>query len=494
MRGEKMGFGLIIAGLLFLVNPCYNVIDVLPDFIGFFLIFRGLSRMAPLDPSLEDSRSLFSRLSLIDVSKYLVFFILVMGRGGNTVGPDGLPLDALSVRATNETILLLITFVFAVVELIFFVPAVNKLFNGVDGVSRRLSTGFPEKAFETRALIITFFTVRCAASVISELPALFISSHYGDVTVGGIGPENLRPYLYVMNSVVTVALGAVFLYRSIRFFGGLKNNEKLISAMTEATERFSAENPDVRLGVRMRNASVLFMVSTVLSVWVTSGGMTLIPGAFCAVFIIMTSIVLRDFFTAKRGFLAVVIPAALYGAVSTVSFILESRFFSDYTRFEVFRIKGAGRLFPPMVVTEEIGFLLLAFSMIALSAAFYKAVRSHVSKAGSDIFVTEKVTFTVDKYRSELDASLKKRIRFARIAGFVHFAFLIALPAVEPFIPSVFPEYLDGARTVDLPGHVMSFVTAAYFAVAVLWIVFNLILCLFSNAEMYRPMAKRERI
>ena len=95
-----MGFGLIIAGLIFLVNPCYNVIDILPDFVGFFLIFRGLSKMAPLDSDLDDSRTVFSHLALIDRSKYLVFYLLVMGRGGSAVGPDGMPLDALSQRAS----------------------------------------------------------------------------------------------------------------------------------------------------------------------------------------------------------------------------------------------------------------------------------------------------------------------------------------------------------------------------------------------------------
>ncbi|MBR4661280.1 MAG: hypothetical protein IKO92_00960, partial [Clostridia bacterium] len=69
-----------------------------------------------------------------------------------------------------------------------------------------------------------------------------------------------------------------------------------------------------------------------------------------------------------------------------------------------------------------------------------------------------------------------------------------ALPALEPFIPYLFPEYTEGARTVDLPGHVMSFVTLAYFAASALWIIFNLNLCLFSNREMYRPMAKREKL
>ena len=249
-----------------------------------------------------------------------------------------------------------------------------------------------------------------------------------------------------------------------------------------------------RTGMKMRNVAILFMTASFLSIWITNVGMTLIPGAFSALFIILTAITLKDGFSGKKGFVAVVVTGALYGAVSTVSFILESRFFANYTRFEVFRLKGAGRLYLPMVITEEIGFLLLAFSMIALSAVFYKTVRSHVSRSGGDIFVSEKVTFRLDKYRGELDAALKKRVLVARVSGIVHFAFLLVLPVIEPFIPYLFPAYMDGGRQVDVPGSVMSYVTLAYFVVSAVLIISNLILCLFSNAEMYRPMAKKERI
>ncbi len=489
-----MGFGLIIAGFVFLVNPSFNVIDVLPDFIGFFLIFRGLTRLAQIDPDLDDSRTVFSHLALIDVSKYLAFYLLVMGKGGNMIGPDGLPVDALSQRASNETFILVITFVYAVIEVIFFIPAVNKLFSGVDGVSRKTSAGFPEKSSVTRGVIIAFFTVRCALSVVCELPALFLSSHYGEVTLNRIGPENLRPYLYVTSAVAVIAFGAVFLYYTVRFFRGLSRNQTLISALKDASVRFREENPDVRLGNRMRTIAILFMTSAFLSIWITNAGMTLIPGVFCAGFLILTAIMMKESFSGKAGFPAVVISAALYGGVSIASFILESRFFSGYTRFEVFRLKGARSQFPPMVITEEVGFLLLAFSMIMLSAVFYKTVRSHVSKAGAEDFITEKVTFRVEQYRRELDVSLKRRIALARVGGIVHFVFLLALPAVEPFIPLVFPEYMDGARTVDLPGQVMAILTIAYFVVSALWIIFNISLCMLSNSEMYRPMAKREKI
>jgi len=42
-----MGFTKTIAGFIFLIiNNEYNNIDVMPDFIGYILIFRGLIQLA----------------------------------------------------------------------------------------------------------------------------------------------------------------------------------------------------------------------------------------------------------------------------------------------------------------------------------------------------------------------------------------------------------------------------------------------------------------
>ena len=494
MRGKAMGFGLIAAGFVFLANPCYNLIDFLPDFIGFFLIYRGLLKISALDSDLEDSRTIFSHLALIDFSKILVFFLLAAGRNGSALGPDGTTLDALSIKASNDTYYLVVTLVYAVVEVIFFVSAVNKLFLGVDGVSGKYSSGYPGKASQTRAVIIAFFTVRCAVSVVSELPALFLSSRYGDVPSGGIPPENMRPYLYVIGSVVVVLFSVFFIYYSVRFFSKLRRNEELILRLKEAYSRFGKDNPLVRLGNRMRNAAILFTASTFLSVWITNEGMTVIPGAFCSVFIIMTAIMLKDGFRRKTGFLSVVITGTLYGVVSSLSYVFESRFFSDYSRFETFRLKGANSRYLSMAITEEIGFFLLAFSMIALSFTFFRTVRSHVTKAGGEFYVSDKITFQVDRYRRELDGALRKRITLCKIAMIAHFAFLPVVPVFEPFVPTLFPPYFDGAREVDVPGQVMSYVTLAYFIISALMIIFILNLCMFSNAEMYRPMAKKEKV
>ncbi len=504
-----MGFGLITAGFAFLFNPCFNLIDFLPDFIGFYLIFKGLSKISTMDDDLGDARYTFCHLFLIDLSKILVLYLLVAGRGGSTVGPDGSMLDALSMKAASQTYVLIAVFVYAIIEIIYFTSGVTKLFAGLDGLARR----FPSKSINAvvtsprggkaprvrdfsstvRSVTVVFFVVRSAFSVVAELPALFMSSRYGDVTMNAVNAETARPLLNVSNALFVTAFGVVYLYYALRFFVSVKKDREFIDAVRAAYSSFSEENPTVTLGRRMRLAAVCFMASAFLSVRITNSEKAIVPGVFCAAMIIMTAIVLKNACCEKRSWLLIVIPSALYAVMSVVSFIIEDGFFSQYSRFDVFRFAGARRLYPAVAVIEEISFVLLAFSMICLSVVFYRTIRSNVPLSGADLYVSDNATKRLDLYRKELDASIRKRTRICLIGGIVHFSLLIVSPIVEPLIPVVFPAVTEAGREIDVPGQVMSYAAFFYFFVAAAWIVANLVLCVFSNSEMYRPMAENEK-
>ena len=505
-----MGAGLIIAGMLFLVNPCYNIIDFLPDFIGFFLIYKGLSKTSVFEGRLSESRDIFFRLALIDLSKIAVLFLFAAGRSGSTVGPDGMTLDALSMRASSETYILVATFIYAVIEVIFFTGAVNALFSGFDTLGRRFPSvsvnatktvgtaknGEPVKrdvSVSVRNVTVIFFAVRCAASVLCELPALSLSSHYGEVTTGMLTAERMRPTLYILSSVAVIAFGIVFAFMSTRYWNSVRRDAPFISAIGEAYREFDRDNPTVRLGKRMRTITVFFIIACFLSIRITDSEMTVLPGAFCALFMLETAFLMRDFFKKKSSFIAVIVTSALYGVVSTASYVLESRFFSDYSRLEVFRLKGAAHGYPPVAVLESVDGLLLAFSITALAFMFFKASASHVIYAGEEFHVSDKITFEVDKYRDELAAALKKRRRIAVVSCLIHFAFRFAVPIVEPFFFLLFPPVMQGGREVDVPGSATSYLTFAYFAFSAVWIVSMIVYCLFASAEMYKPMAKGEK-
>lgn len=61
-----MNLGILLAGFAFLMNPNVGVFDVLPDFIGYLLILKGMGILPDLVPALAGAKRGF--LNLINVS------------------------------------------------------------------------------------------------------------------------------------------------------------------------------------------------------------------------------------------------------------------------------------------------------------------------------------------------------------------------------------------------------------------------------------------
>ena len=59
----------LLIGAIFLCDPLISVIDLLPDFIGYLFIMKGLYRMADLSGYIEDARRLCGRLALAALAR-----------------------------------------------------------------------------------------------------------------------------------------------------------------------------------------------------------------------------------------------------------------------------------------------------------------------------------------------------------------------------------------------------------------------------------------
>ena len=105
-----MSIGYLLIGFLFLANPVIHILDIFPDCIGYFFIIKGLTKTAFFVDRIAESRRIFWKLALIDIIKVFAigFWPFVSDSG-----------------------LLLMTFVFSLLELLYFIPAITNLFEGM---------------------------------------------------------------------------------------------------------------------------------------------------------------------------------------------------------------------------------------------------------------------------------------------------------------------------------------------------------------------------
>ena len=110
---KKKFYSLLIFSLVFLLNPNINVIDVMPDFISWFILARLFERAADSAPYFEEARAGFIKLGYINLAKIIGLLIIFFVKSRDT---------------SDNNIFALVSLSFAAVELLYLFPTVKNIF------------------------------------------------------------------------------------------------------------------------------------------------------------------------------------------------------------------------------------------------------------------------------------------------------------------------------------------------------------------------------
>ncbi len=111
-----MKIGYMIVGCIFLCNPFINIIDILPDFIGYLFILKALAELSDLERNICNARKRFQSALWVSLVKCaLVFGFMIY----------------------DSTWYLILTFSFAVLECMYLIPAFIDLFYGISYLEER---------------------------------------------------------------------------------------------------------------------------------------------------------------------------------------------------------------------------------------------------------------------------------------------------------------------------------------------------------------------
>jgi hypothetical protein len=106
----------MIVGCIFLFNPFINIIDVLPDFIGYLFIMRALAEMSDLERNIRNARARFKAAMWVSVVKCALI---------------------IASRIFDSTWYLILTFSFGILESMYLIPAFIDLFYGISYLEER---------------------------------------------------------------------------------------------------------------------------------------------------------------------------------------------------------------------------------------------------------------------------------------------------------------------------------------------------------------------
>lgn len=204
-----MGFGFVLAGMIFLFDPFINIFDILPDAIGYVLIIYGLSKMADLELKVAQARRRMTNALAVAVGRLAV--------------------TALSfIMEFDSTLMLVFAFSFATLEIFFVIPAFNLLFESMEYSCMRFSANtITDKAENLLKVTPVFIVVRAVTAAAPHFTALTNEYGYVGEETGLEGSGVLYVMLTAVCAVVSLVFGIVWLSMAVPYFKSLKNNREL---------------------------------------------------------------------------------------------------------------------------------------------------------------------------------------------------------------------------------------------------------------------------
>lgn len=208
-----VGIGYIIAAAVFLCNPVINIVDILPDFIGYLLLIRGLRQLSYISEPAREAKLYASRLMWVTLIKFLISVAIEIWS---------------SSVLSQPTMRLTYALVFSAWELVLFIPMLNRLLESVSMLglmhdSRAAIFG----SDQLRILGIVFYSVRVACCMLPEFVYLQSAEElytvYADNRIV-LDYSTYRPYLVVLFGAIALVWGIAWCISLCKYLRRVKKD------------------------------------------------------------------------------------------------------------------------------------------------------------------------------------------------------------------------------------------------------------------------------
>lgn len=297
---KRLGLGYFIAAAVFLANPCLNIIDILPDFLGYMFLLKGLEKWADLCPNVRDAVQGIAKLRWFMLIKMLAMAL---------------------VPLVDATYVLVFTFAFIMIELIYAIPAAGRVFDGLEYFGTRFDGKSVFRGLkDLRALTNIFFFVKSAFCLLPELCELS-SYEYSGIVTGGvqIDPSAYKNPLILLNLLVCTVLGLIWLINCIKYIKALSGDTGFLTRVLEDYDREITNDMGLTVRRTLRSAFTLIIAGSVFFVSLWIDGINIIP-TFIGAALIVCAIIRLSRITPIAKSLKVW--AVIFTALSAASFIM----------------------------------------------------------------------------------------------------------------------------------------------------------------------------
>ncbi len=325
---KNMGLSMLPLAFFFLFEPGIASFDIIPDFIGYFIICSAIYNMSDMCYHIDDARRGFFSAAVLSIGKLL-----------------SLPVTfGLFDNANRPVAILLFAFIFATLELIVLIPAFKRLFDGILYLGERVECSAPYSYFLSGS-VKRKKTSRTNVSVkASVLSTVFIISR----AVLGVLPEftsliESKTYRYVgllrgFAVIVSLTVGLVWLVYMLRYFASLKKDKPFVSALEAKYREEVSPRTDMFTMRTLITSLSVFTVAVALSVDIFSDYYNLLPDFISAALLLIFLLIARKHI---KNWRIGAIFSIVYGAVSAASWGYSLYFYSEFYPEAIYKSREA---------------------------------------------------------------------------------------------------------------------------------------------------------
>lgn len=239
---------LIFTGFLFLINPDLITLDLLPDWIGYLLISKGLLRLSFLEERMAQARRWAHFLTLASVLKLISNLIVF--------------------TTTVESTKLTVGFVFFAAELWLSLMFISNAMKGIQYLAIRKDSTLALKGFEVVNFFLTsFFVLKSAVNFLPAAVAVFYPNIDADPSeVEGYTPmvrsyQTLRSIVFIIGAVVLVLFG-IYVARVLwAYLTRIASDKDFCERLDRAYEEKVSRNEKMQTRLSVKSAFTCFFLS-----------------------------------------------------------------------------------------------------------------------------------------------------------------------------------------------------------------------------------------
>lgn len=307
--------GWLVAATVFLMNPAPMLVDVLPDVFAYLFILIALRRVSRIWGAFDEASRGAFRLMVVSVAKIPALLLMFMIWGGDT---------------RQSAIVPSLTLTFAILELVYLLPAIRRLFEAFD----RLRTDGGDTAEgqgSLEKLTLAFFIFR---AIMGTLPEMCLVP-YQDST-GGFPITIVYPIFAALAAILVMVFGACWGVRVIRALRRLDHREETQAVLRTLWEQNAPQPGGGERTFRLlRLASFFWIAGIFCTLDLYFDGINYLPDLLAAGAFFVAGYVVSGAMGAGK---ATCIATVVYGLFTTAESVLEYQCVRIVTEEETLRI------------------------------------------------------------------------------------------------------------------------------------------------------------